>query len=227
MGFRFSRRIKIMPGVRLNVSKSGVSLSAGPRGASVTLGKRGVYGNVSIPGTGLSYRERLDRPAGDPPRPAQEHAVRTDHARFAPAPVAPSILLEAPDIGAHGPSTQAGAADTEPFHRGIFRRKHRRGRRSFLLALFLLAAIALVAAIGFGTVAPYVDSAVFAAIFLPPAALFLTAGWMLLVQRARDIGLAPWLLISVIGAAGFLFPPTLAVILLFLMVAPSRRQLAP
>ena len=62
MGFRFSKRIKLLPGVRLNISKSGASLSVGPRGASVTMGKRGVHGNVGLPGTGLSYRERLDRP---------------------------------------------------------------------------------------------------------------------------------------------------------------------
>lgn len=62
MGFRFQKRITLLPGVRMNLSKSGASLSVGPRGASVTMGKRGVYGNVGIPGSGLSYRERLDRP---------------------------------------------------------------------------------------------------------------------------------------------------------------------
>ena len=189
MGFRFIRRVKILPGVRLNLSKSGVSLSAGVRGASVNLGKRGLYGNVSVPGTGLSYRERLDRPVGEAPRPAQEYAVRTDHARSAPTPVAPSILLEAADIRAHAHSLQAAAVDTAPFHRGIFGRKHRRGRRSFLLAQLLLAAIALIATIGFSSLASDVDSAVRAAVFLPLAAVLLFAGWMLLVQRARDIGL--------------------------------------
>ena len=33
MGFRFQRRIKIMPGVTLNVGKRGVSTSFGRRGA--------------------------------------------------------------------------------------------------------------------------------------------------------------------------------------------------
>ncbi|MFL0588286.1 DUF4236 domain-containing protein [Sphingomonas olei] len=64
MGFRFSKRIQILPGVRINFSKGGASLSVGPRGASVSLGKRGVYGNVGVPGTGLSWRERLDQPSG-------------------------------------------------------------------------------------------------------------------------------------------------------------------
>jgi Protein of unknown function (DUF4236) len=62
MAFRFNKRISILPGIRLNLSKDGGSLSVGPRGASITLGKRGVFGNIAIPGTGLSYRERLDKP---------------------------------------------------------------------------------------------------------------------------------------------------------------------
>lgn len=63
MGFRFSKRITILPGVRLNVGKRGASVSVGPRGASVTMGRNGTYGNVGLPGSGLSYRTRLDRPS--------------------------------------------------------------------------------------------------------------------------------------------------------------------
>jgi len=61
MAFRFQRRIKIAPGIRLNVSKGGVGLSAGPRGASVSVGRQGVYRNVGVPGTGLSFREKLNK----------------------------------------------------------------------------------------------------------------------------------------------------------------------
>lgn len=74
MGFRFSKRITLMPGLRLNLGLGGASLSAGPRGASVTVGKRGVYGNVGLPGSGLSYRTRLDKPGQRSPRRGQaEH----------------------------------------------------------------------------------------------------------------------------------------------------------
>lgn len=59
MGFRFRRRIKLLPGVHLNVGKTGVSTSIGRRGASVTLGKRGTSANVGLPGTGLSYTTKL------------------------------------------------------------------------------------------------------------------------------------------------------------------------
>jgi hypothetical protein len=54
--------MKLMPGVRLNFSKSGVSVSVGPRGAKVTAGPRGTRATVGIPGTGMSYTEKLDRP---------------------------------------------------------------------------------------------------------------------------------------------------------------------
>src|SRR4051812_4783227 len=63
MGLRFRRSVRLFPGVRLNFSHSGVSTSVGVRGASITLGARGVYGNVGIPGSGLSYRTRLGGPA--------------------------------------------------------------------------------------------------------------------------------------------------------------------
>lgn len=60
MAFRFQRRVKVLPGVRLNFSKSGVSTTVGKRGLSVTNGKRGTHLNVGLPGTGLAYRTKLD-----------------------------------------------------------------------------------------------------------------------------------------------------------------------
>ena len=62
MSLRFRRRIKIFPGVHLNISRSGISTSVGVRGASVTLGKRGTYANTGIPGTGISWRTRIEPP---------------------------------------------------------------------------------------------------------------------------------------------------------------------
>lgn len=63
MALRFNKRIKIAPGIRVNVGKRGASLSVGGRGASVNIGSRGVYGNVGIPGTGVSYRSKLNNSA--------------------------------------------------------------------------------------------------------------------------------------------------------------------
>ena len=57
MGLRFQKRIKILPGVYINLSKSGVSASVGGHGATVNVGSSGKkMVTFGIPGTGLSYR---------------------------------------------------------------------------------------------------------------------------------------------------------------------------
>jgi Protein of unknown function (DUF4236) len=72
MGFRFRRSVKILPGVRLNFGKRGVSTSVGVRGAHVTFGKSGTRTTVGVPGTGLSYTH-LEKPhqsgGGESPAP--------------------------------------------------------------------------------------------------------------------------------------------------------------
>lgn len=60
MAWSYRRRIKVAPGVHLNISKSGVSTSYGMKGMSITTGPRGTYLNTSIPGTGLYNRQKID-----------------------------------------------------------------------------------------------------------------------------------------------------------------------
>jgi len=56
MNLRFRKSIKIAPGVKVNLSKKGVSsIGIGKSGASINLNKKGIRTNVGIPGTGLSY----------------------------------------------------------------------------------------------------------------------------------------------------------------------------
>jgi tetratricopeptide (TPR) repeat protein len=71
MGFRFWRRIKIAPGLTLNLSKSGGSLSFGPRGAKFTVGSRGKRATVGIPGTGLFYTSTLPSDKASKRKPSQ------------------------------------------------------------------------------------------------------------------------------------------------------------
>lgn len=59
MAIKFNKRIKIAPGVKLNVGLGGVSTTIGARGASVNVGKKGVHANVGIAGTGLSSRTKI------------------------------------------------------------------------------------------------------------------------------------------------------------------------
>ena len=55
MPIRFRHSIRIVPGVRLNIGKGGVSTSLGERGAHVTVGHGHTRTTVGVPGTGLSY----------------------------------------------------------------------------------------------------------------------------------------------------------------------------
>ena len=57
--FRFRKTISILPGVRINLSKTGVSGSLGGHGATVNVGKKGEQVTLGIPGTGMSYRTPL------------------------------------------------------------------------------------------------------------------------------------------------------------------------
>jgi hypothetical protein len=65
MGFlRFRSSFKLFPGVRLNLSKSGVSTSIGRRGTWFTIGPRGTRTTIGIPGTGVSYTEQSSQRVG-------------------------------------------------------------------------------------------------------------------------------------------------------------------
>ncbi|HET8627761.1 MAG TPA: DUF4236 domain-containing protein [Thermomicrobiales bacterium] len=59
MGFRFRKSFKVAPGVRVNLSKSGIGTSFGVRGARYSVGPRGRRATFSLPGTGLSYQTGL------------------------------------------------------------------------------------------------------------------------------------------------------------------------
>ena len=59
MGFRFYRRVRIIPGLRVNLSRSGPSLSIGHRGAWYTVGPRGRRVTLGLPGSGLYLTEHL------------------------------------------------------------------------------------------------------------------------------------------------------------------------
>lgn len=92
---RFRRRIRIAPGLYINVSGSGLSASVGPRGASLTLGKRGIFANTSLPGTGLYYRSKL---TGSGPKPK---AARSPGKGVAAAEASPILGGARLDFEAH------------------------------------------------------------------------------------------------------------------------------
>jgi len=59
MGWRFFKRLKILPGLWLNMSKSGPSVSVGVRGLRATFRPGRTRLTGGLPGTGLSYTREL------------------------------------------------------------------------------------------------------------------------------------------------------------------------
>ena len=72
MGWRFRKSFRLIPGVRLNISRSGPSITLGGSPVSLGLGPRGTHLNLGIPGSGIGYRHRLS--SGGRAVPAESEA---------------------------------------------------------------------------------------------------------------------------------------------------------
>jgi hypothetical protein len=110
MSWRFRKSFKVLPGVRLNLTRRGLSATVGAAPFSVNIGPRGVYRNISIPGTGLWNRERLDAPSADRSIPTSEsvpHIAPTSSPELFPALPQPSYL---PTVD---PANEIRSASTE------------------------------------------------------------------------------------------------------------------
>ncbi len=75
MAWSYHKRIKIIPGVHLNFSSSGISTTIGVKGASLNFGRSGTYLNTSVPLLGIDSRHKLlgSTPA---PFPEDDHLPR-------------------------------------------------------------------------------------------------------------------------------------------------------
>lgn len=86
MPIRFRRTFKILPGIKLNVSKGGLSTTVGRKGLSLNIGKRGLRQTVGMPGTGISMTNALKAPdfSGATPRKDVQTEVSTPDGMAAP-----------------------------------------------------------------------------------------------------------------------------------------------
>lgn len=69
--------MKIAPGVRLNLTKTGVSARVGPRGAGVTVGTSGTTVSAGIPGTGLHVSEKIKSGSSQRKQATAQHEPET------------------------------------------------------------------------------------------------------------------------------------------------------
>jgi len=59
MSWGFRKRIKIIPGVHINLSGKGISTTIGIPGASINVNQDGIHHNLGIPGTGLYSKDKI------------------------------------------------------------------------------------------------------------------------------------------------------------------------
>jgi hypothetical protein len=78
MSWRFRKRVKVIPGVYLNLSRKGISTTIGPRGLSLNFNSTGTYLNTGIPGTGFSNRSRLTGGASNSVSPSQLQKIEDE-----------------------------------------------------------------------------------------------------------------------------------------------------
>ena len=86
MAWAFRKRIKVIPGVYINLSKSGISANTGVRGASLTFRSDGVYRNLGLPGTGIYSRQKVGDYGGRAPDQGTDQEFAPDEAFEVTAP---------------------------------------------------------------------------------------------------------------------------------------------
>ncbi len=111
MSFRFRKRVRIFPGIYLNIGKTGVSTTIGPRGANINIGKGGTYLNTGIPGTGLSWRNKLSEngQTGSEPPPLPHNDLPANGGVPPPLPLSAS---PSPDVTTLGADDYLGGVTT-------------------------------------------------------------------------------------------------------------------
>ena len=94
MGFRIRKSISLGKGVRINLGKNGISsVTVGKRGAPhVTVGKHGTYVGASIPGTGISYSQKISGQKSSASKPAKNKTKASSPTATAQLPIATQRL---------------------------------------------------------------------------------------------------------------------------------------
>lgn len=240
MALRFRKRVKVMPGVHLNISKSGVSTTVGPRGASVNIGKGGVHANLGIPGSGLSYRTRLDKTpssksltSGAPPEEKPAHARAADaspakndmdHAKADARLNAASTrsMNRAPyrptDPEAIASPSARPALAPVVTQAGLFSLKGGCSRWLYLKRSALLVS-AMLFLTWLSMQQPAAQAQAGWLILIYAVAAILQLIW--LAQRSRSIGVAPWATFAILAVSAYLVPLLAAAISAAVFVIPD------
>ena len=93
MGWRFRKSVKLAPGVKLNFGKKSVGVSVGGRYSGVSINsKTGVTTRASIPGTGISYTQKVGGGRGGSGGAASRRTSRSASGATPPEKKPPVVL---------------------------------------------------------------------------------------------------------------------------------------
>ena len=93
MGWRYRKSIKIAPGIKLNFGKKSMGVSIGGKHGGISINsKRGVTARTSIPGTGLSYTQKLGGKKNRSRRTASRRVCHSAVGAAVPVPKPPVVL---------------------------------------------------------------------------------------------------------------------------------------
>ena len=162
MGFRFRRSVKILPGVKINLSGSGASVSLGGRGFHYTIGPSGTRVTAGIPGTGMSWTQYSPHSKTRPNAPDALDAPP----EFDPISSSSHVELEAIENASAGEINAQSTSELVPILNSVSR-KFRIATFIQLLSVLLFAgALLQINQLWLGLSALYVTVFVPLAIFL-------------------------------------------------------------
>lgn len=162
MGWQFRRSMRVLPGIRANVTHKGVSWTIGPRGFSLSFGKRGVFLNQSVPLLGLYRRDKVHPPI----------SLRAGVERLQGPPA--TVPLPEPRMAARSESTTPQPISQPE----SWSRPGQMGWPTIAFVLSVFALILIAARISHGSLGPY----------WPVAALAAVASWGAVYWRSRRVG---------------------------------------
>ena len=160
MGFRFRRTIRIVPGVRLNLSRSGSSISLGARGFHYTVGPKGTRETVGLPGSGLSWTSYRPYRTGRQP---QSKPSSTPDSAITPSSIDPGAIVF--ESAAIEELVSGSTSELAPILDAV------RKRWRFHPIVLALASLAVALAVASNSPPAIIGAIVFAAIAWPAAAI--------------------------------------------------------
>jgi hypothetical protein len=79
MPVRFRKTFTLFPGVKVNLSKGGMSISVGRKGFTLNFSRHGVRQTTGLPGSGISHTSYLFKNDDDDKEKEEEKEARASH----------------------------------------------------------------------------------------------------------------------------------------------------